>query len=51
MSCPISILTNGLVQPLQFLLLLMEGALLKLGLHYLLLLYFQLVLLLQLVVP
>lgn len=46
-----SILTNSLAQPLQLLLLLVEGALLQLGLQNLLLLHLQLILLLQLTVP
>lgn len=46
-----SILTNGLAQPLQLLLLLVERALLQLGLQNLLLFYLQLRLLLQLTVP
>ena len=45
------ILTDGLAQPLQLLLLLVEGALLQLGLQDLLLLHLQLALLLQLAVP
>lgn len=49
--CLCSILTDGLAQPLQLLLLLVEGALLQLGLQNLFLLYLQLVLLLQLTVP
>lgn len=46
-----SILTDGLAQPLQLLLLLVEGALMQLGLQNLFLLYLQLILLLQLTVP
>lgn len=45
------ILTDGLAQPLQLLLLLVEGALLHLGLQNLFLLHLQLILLLQLTVP
>lgn len=44
-------LTNSLAQPLQLLLLLVEGALLQLGLQNLFLLYLQLKLLLQLTIP
>lgn len=44
-------LTDCLAQTLQLLLLLVEGALLHLGLQDLLLLYLQLILLLQLAVP
>lgn len=47
----ISTFTNSLAQPLQLLLLLVEGTLLQLGLQNLLLLYLQLILLLQLMVP
>jgi len=46
-----SILTYGLAQPLQLLLLLVVGALLHLGLQNLLLLDLQLILVLQLTVP
>lgn len=47
----VNVQTDGLLQPLQLLLLLMEGALLQFGLQDLLLLQLQLVLLLQLPVP
>lgn len=47
----VSNLTDGLAQPLQLLLLLVEGALLQLGLQDLLLLHLQLILLLQMSVP
>lgn len=47
----LGVLTNGLAQPLQLLLLLVEGALLQLGLQNLFLLHLQLILLLQLTVP
>lgn len=47
----VSSLTDGPPQPLQLLLLLMEGALLHLGLQDLLLLHLQLTLLLQLPIP